>query len=134
MSALTGLMAVDPPEYPNLEWLVPALGIGGSIVVALIGAASLIWRRRQDRKDTLDDKLTDKAPDVTDGWAEVRQARAEASRYYRLFRVFEELYYSVASALRFLSRKWHERLPEEPLDPEVVKALELRPPEDLDKA
>lgn len=121
------------PSTPNLDWLGPTVTSVGAVIVATIGAVSILRRRRLDRQDKADDVALEKAPSETDGWAEVRAARAEASRYYRLYRVFEDLYYIAHSALRHLVRNVHDAHPDQTLGDDVVKALAARPPEDLDK-
>jgi hypothetical protein len=117
----------------DLTWLGVVVTAVGSLLVAVVGAISLVWRRRQDRKDQVEDKVTDAAiavqPKVIDGWEEVRKARAEATRYYNLYRVFEELYYTVASAFRKLAKSVRDRHPDEEFDKDVVEALALKPPE-----
>lgn len=118
----------------DLEWLGGAVTAIGGVLVAVIGGVALVWRRRQDRKDSVADTKAEKTPTQKDGWAEVREARAEATRYYKLYRVFEDLYYAVASALRALARKVHEAHPEEPLDKHVTDAIAMKPPDTHDKS
>lgn len=122
--------AGDPP---NLDWLGPIATAIGAVLVSAVGGISLVWRRRQDRKESIEDKVLDAQPSVTDGWKEVNIARTEATRYYRLYRLFEDMFYTVHAALRALARKVHEHHPDEPLHEDVVKALALRPPDDLTK-
>lgn len=122
--------AGDPP---NLDWLGPVVTAIGGVLVAAVGGISLVWRRRQDRRESVEDKELDRAPKEVDAYEEMRLARAEASRYYRLFRTFEDLFYSAHAALRFLARRVHDAHPEQELDKNVVEALALRPPEDLNK-
>lgn len=123
----------DMVSVPGLDWLGPVVTAGGGIVVAMVGGASLVWRRSQDRKDHTQDKHFDAEiatqPKITDGWEEVRRARAEATTYYNLYRAFEHLYYTVASALRKLVRKVRDHHPQEQFDKDVVDALALKPPE-----
>lgn len=126
------LAAVDP-QVVNLDWLGPAVTAIGGVLIAAIGGVSLVWRRRQDRKDQVEDRKADAViavqPKVTDGWEEVRKARAEATTYYNLYRAFENLYYIVADALRKLARSVRDAHPEEVFDKDVVDALALKPPE-----
>lgn len=126
------LAAVDP-QVVNLDWLGPTVTAIGGVLIAAVGGISLVWRRRQDRKDQVEDKKADAViaiqPKVTDGWEEVRKARAEATTYYNLYRAFENLYYIVADALRKLARSVRDAHPEEVFDKDVVDALALKPPE-----
>lgn len=141
MSLLSGILsaiaAVDPVPYipaapPDLEWLGPVAGALGTVVVATIGAISIVWRRKQDRRDVQDDRLAGDAPKVTDGWDEVRAARLEASNYYNLYRTFENLFYTVFSALRHLAQKTREAHPDEVFAPDVLDALKTVPPDTTD--
>jgi hypothetical protein len=124
-------MAADTP--PDLNWLGPVVTAIGGVLVAAVGGASLIWRRSQDRKDAKEDKAVDAEiavqPKVTDGWEEVRKARAEATTYYNLYRVFENLYYTVAAALRHLARRVRDSHPEQEFDKDVIEALAIEPPQ-----
>jgi len=126
------LAAVDP-QVVNLDWLGPTVTAIGGVLIAAVSGISLVWRRRQDRKDQVEDKKADAViaiqPNVTDGWEEVRKARAEATTYYNLYRAFENLYYIVADALRKLARSVRDSHPEEVFDKDVVDALALKPPE-----
>lgn len=126
------LAAVDP-QVVNLDWLGPTVTAIGGVLIAAVSGISLVWRRRQDRKDQVEDKKADAViaiqPKVTDGWEEVRKARAEATTYYNLYRAFENLYYIVADALRKLARSVRDSHPEEVFDKDVVDALALKPPE-----
>ena len=130
---------IDPitPPYvpvtpPNLEWLGPVAGTLGTIVVATIGAISIVWRRKQDRRDAQEDQLAGNQPKVTDGWEEVRTARLEASNYYNLYRTFENLFYTVFSALRHLAQKTRHDHPQEVFAPDVLDALAIVPPDTTD--
>lgn len=117
----------------NLDWIGPTVTAIGTVLVALVGGASLFWRRKQDAQIARQDKATDAViavqPTVTDGWEEVRQARMEASSYYNLYRAFENLFYSAFGALRFLARKVHDENPAEPFDQIVLDGLALIPPD-----
>lgn len=133
-SLLMFAISADPTPYvpafaPNLDWLGPVAGALGAIVVALIGGISIVWRRRQDKKDLAEDRISDSAPKITDGWEEVRAARQEASRYYSLYRTFENLYYTAFSALRHLARKNRDTRPDEAFDQDVIDALATDPPD-----
>jgi hypothetical protein len=116
----------------NLDWLGPVVTTAGVVIVGAITGVSAIIRRRQDRQESLEDKIIDKEPSEKDGWAEVREARAEATKYYKLYRAFEDMYYAVASALRHLARSVHDAHPEKALGKDVVDALAIKPP-DLDE-
>jgi hypothetical protein len=109
-----------------------ATGIA-SVIVAALGATGLIIRRRQDARDAKSAAKTSKEITEKDGYAEVRLARAEASRYYTLYREFQEVYFVTMTALRHLVRKLHESDPEFDLPQEIVDALELKAPDDDDK-
>lgn len=117
----------------GLEWLGPAVSVIGGVMVALIGGISLIWRRRQDRKEAIADKQADTEsairPKVTDGWEEVRAARLETSMYYNLYRTFENLFYTVFSALRHLARVTRDTNPETVFEKDITDALAVVPPE-----
>ena len=130
---LSAIAEVDPATPPDIGWLGPVATAGGGVIVAMIGGASIVWRRRQDRRDAVDDRHLDAEiavqPRVTDGWEEVRKARAEATTYYNLYRAFEHLYYTCASALRKLARRVRDHHPEEEFDADIVAALALKPPE-----
>jgi hypothetical protein len=126
---------VDPSDAAaqNLDWLGPVVTAVGFVFVAIISGASGMWKSGQDRKSSKEDKAADlageHAPKVIDGWEEVRRARAEASSYYNLYRIFEEMYYTSMTALRKLSRRVREAHPEEEFDQSVIDALEAEPPE-----
>lgn len=117
---------------PNFEWLGPTVTAIGAVIVAAIGGASVIWRRRQDARDKSEEQAAAKIHTEKDGWEEIREAHSEATRYYKLYRTFEDLFYSVHSALRHLARTHHEAHPERELPQNVIDALSLRPPEDTD--
>ncbi len=119
-------MDVDPS---NLEWLGPIVTAIGSVVVAAVAGAATVYRRRQDRQEHTEDAELSLQPKVTDGWEEVRQARQEATTYYNLYRVFENMYYTVAAALRHLARTIHAAHPDQKFDKDVVDALALKPPD-----
>lgn len=133
----TAALAFVAPMATNAEvdlsWLAPVATAAASVLVALIGGAALIRSKRAERRDALEDKALDKEPTETDAYAEVRLSRNEASHYYRLFRLFEDLFYTTHAALRHLARIVHDNHPAQVLDDDIVKALALRPPEDLDK-
>ena len=112
----------------NLDWLGPVVTTAGVVIVGAITGISAVVRRRQEREETLETKEIEKEPTLKDGWEEVREARAEATKYYNLYRVFEDLYYAAVSALRRLARKVHEAHPDEVLDTDVVDILAVKPP------
>lgn len=122
--------ASNPPD--GSEWVAPALLFAGGVIVALINGAALVWRRRQDKKAATEDKIVDKKATEKDSWEEVRTARAEATHYYNLYRIFEDLFYGARNGLRSLANVFHSRNPDEKLSTDVMKALELSPPNDLD--
>lgn len=128
------ILSADTP--PDLNWLSTIVTAAGGVIIAMVGGASLVWRRRQDRKDAIADKKTDAeiavTPKVTDGWEEVRLARAEASQYYNLYRLFENLFYTAFSALRHLARRVHEAHPDQKFDKDIVDALAIVPPDTTD--
>lgn len=130
-----GLVAAEPD---NLGWLGPVVTTAGAIVVAALGTVGLVWRRRQDRHAEVEDAAraaeAAKEPTETDGWAEVRAARAEATKYYNLYVFFRNLFYDVQSALRHLVRKIRDAHPDMELDKDVVDALALKPPAGADEA
>lgn len=105
----------------DLSWLGPTATAAGGVIVATIAGASLLFRRRTAAKE----KAT---PSPKDEWSETRAARIEASKYYSLYRTFEDLFYAVHSALRTLAKASHDAHPDQPLPDEVLKALALRPP------
>ena len=132
---LSNLPLTDPADSggPDLSWLGPAVLATGSVLVALIGILSLIIKSRQDRK-AAKSAAEDQAeiavqPKVTDGWEEVRAARLEATKYYNLYRAFEDLYYVVSSALRHLARNVRDAHPEQVFDKDIAEALAVVPPE-----
>ena len=133
---LLGLEAVAEVRPLNLDWLGPAITSIGAFIVAAIGGISLVWRRRQDRQEEQADRITDaelaSQPKVTDGWDEVRAARLEASNYYNLYRTFENLFYTVFSALRHVTRSVRDAHPEEELPKDVLDALAIVPPDATD--
>jgi hypothetical protein len=118
---------------PDLNWLGPSILATGSILVALIGIVSLILGKRQDRKNKAAEQQGEAAiavqPKITDGWEEVRTARAEATEYYKLYRTFENLFYVVFGALRHLARLFRTKNPDEPFDQDIVDALAVIPPD-----
>jgi len=141
------LMSVVPPDSPppvpettpsglDLNWLGPVVTSLGAIVVATIGGVSIAWRRKQDRNDALEDKQSDSAaasqPNITDGWEEVRQARMEATRYYNLYRGFEDAFYVVSTALRRLVRSTRTAHSEFVFEQDVLDALAVVPPDTAD--
>lgn len=105
----------------DLSWLGPTASAAGGVIVASIAGASMLWRRRTAAKE----KAT---PSPKDEWSETRSARAEASKYYSLYRTFEDLFYAVHSALRTMAKASHDAHPDQVIPDEVVKALALRPP------
>lgn len=117
----------------SLAWLGPIATAAGGVLVAMVGGVAMVWRRRQDRRDQLSDKSIDKLPTEKDVWQEVRSARAETSHYYALYRIFEDLFYTVGTGLRVLARTVHQAHPEQVFPQEVIDALAARPPDDLDK-
>ena len=125
------IMAVEDPKA-DLSWVGPTIGAIGSVIIAVVGGISLVWRRRQDREDAKEDKQTEAeiavAPKVTDGWQEVRDARAEASTYYNFYRAFENLYFNAIGALRHLVRSIRAAHPEQEFDKDVLDALAATPP------
>lgn len=135
MSRFDIILATVPmvADEPNLDWLGPILATTGSVIVALIGAASIIWRRRQDRQEELADKDAESQravqPKVTDGWEEVRKARAEATTYYNLYRFFESAFYTTRNALRAVVQWVRVDRPDHVFEKDVVDALALKPPD-----
>jgi hypothetical protein len=117
---------------PDLSWLGPTITAGGAVVVGLIALFSILWSNRQKHKDTMVEKATDQQPTITDGWDEVRKARAEATTYYNLYRTFEDLFYRVWGALRHLVRTTRDVHPDQKFDPDVVDALAIVPPDTTD--
>ena len=67
-------------------------------------------------------------PKITDGWEEVRKARLEATNYYNLYRTFENLFYTVFTALRHLARMVRSAHPDHEFDKDIVDALAVVPP------
>jgi len=128
---LLGPVAAETTD--SLSWLGPVATVVGGVLIAAIGGVATIWRRRQDRQDQVADKVVDKLPSEKDGWQEVRAARAETSHYYKLYRIFEDLFYTVGTGLRALARTVHTAHPEQVFPQEVIDALAARPPDDLDK-
>ena len=127
------MIEVDPSAGLNLEWLGPIVTAVGGVIVAIIGGIAMIWRRRQERQDEQEDRAEEATastqPKVVDGWSEVRAARAEATKYYNLYRTFEDMYFTVISALRGLVRSVREAHPEQKFSKEVVDALAVKGPE-----
>ena len=134
--SIINLEVIVPVQPLNLDWLGPTISAIGAFIVAVIGSISLIWRRRQDRQEALTDRVTDSElaaqPKVTDGWDEVRAARLEASNYYNLYRTFENLFYTVFSALRHVTRTVRDAHPDEELPKDVLDALAIVPPDATD--
>ena len=131
--ALVSMMAEFPASNaPDMAWLGPVVTVLGGVLVAAVGGVSLVWRRRQDHKDALEDKAVDAKiaiqPKITDGWEEVRAARLEASKYYNLYRTFENLFYTVFTALRHLARAVRTAHPDHQFDQDIVEALAVVPP------
>ena len=128
------VFAADPGAgLPNLDWLGPVVSGVSAVLVGIVGAASLVWRRRQDRRDASEDRSADAAiavqPTVSDGWDEVRQARKEATSYYNLYRAFENLYYIAFGALRHLARKTRDAHPDVEFEADIIEALATTPPD-----
>ena len=134
--SIVSLDVLVPVQPVNLDWLGPTITSIGAFIVALIGGISLAWRRRQDRQDSQSDRVTDaelaSQPKVTDGWDEVRAARLEASNYYNLYRTFENLFYTVFSALRHVTRSVRDAHPTEEFAKDVLDALAIVPPDATD--
>ena len=132
-TVLTDLATATDSTNPAFGWLGPLVSSIGAILVAGIGVASLLWRRRLDRKDLEQDRTIEAEiagqPKVTDGWEEVRAARLEASTYYNLYRTFENLFYTVFSALRHLARSTRDEHPDQQFDQDVIDALAIIPPD-----
>lgn len=117
---------------PDLSWLGPTITAGGAVVVGGIALVSVLWSNRQKHIEVMTEKSADLQPTITDGWDEVRKARAEATLYYNLYRTFEDLFYRVWGALRHLARDVRMSHPEQVLDPDVVDALAIVPPDTTD--
>lgn len=122
-----------PIPSDGLYWVGPVITAVAALLVGTLSAISLLWRRRQDRRDVIADDKAGRVPTEKDEWREVRDARAETSRYYRLYRTFEDLFYEAHSALRHLASDVHVDHPDQEFAPDVVKALGARPPDDLEK-
>ena len=120
----------------NLTWLGPAIAAAALILVAVIQAISAVWKRRVDKRDKTADNLANAdiaiQPRITDGWEEVRAARAEATKYYNLYRAFENLYYIVIGALRHLVRSAKDAHPETVFEKDITDALAAVPPDTAD--
>lgn len=136
MFDLYPLLTPAPVNAPDLSWLGPAIAAGGGAIVGIIGLVSVLLGRRQDRKNqhaaSQDAAEIAVTPKITDGWEEVRQARQEASQYYLLYRTFENLFYTVFSALRHLVRSIRDAHPEQQFDQDVTDALAIVPPDTTD--
>ena len=127
------ILALAAATETQPDYLGPILATIGVVIVALIQGVSVVWRRRQDRRDAKEDKTEDAVlavqPKVIDGWEEVRKARAEATTYYNLYRTFENLFYLVQGALRHLVRSVRDAHPDQEFAPDVVEALAAQPPD-----
>jgi len=115
---------------PDLSWLGPTVTGIAAILVAIVGAVGLVWRRRQDRKAEVENQQVARQASESDEWSEVRLARAEATKYYNLYTFFRNLFYDVQAALRHLVRKLRDAHPDMDLDKDVVEALALKPEAD----
>lgn len=136
MFSLTHLLTNPTPvpnpineNPPDLSWLGPTIAAGGGVIVGLIALISVLWSNRQKHKEAMVEKTADSQPTITDGWEEVRRARDEASEYYKLYRIFENLFYTVMSALRHLARVFRASQPDAVLDKDIVDALAIVPPD-----
>lgn len=131
------LLTPTPTPVPtDLSWLGPVIAVAGASVVAVISLVSLLLGKRADRRNAkaaaVDQAEIAVTPKITDGWEEVRQARMEASQYYNLYRTFENLFYTVFSALRHLVRSIRDAHPEQQFDQDVTDALAIVPPDTTD--
>lgn len=124
------MLSLTETAPQDLSYLGPLVAAIGAVLVALVSGLAVVWRQHQDRKDVVVDRDLEKLPTEVDGWTEVRAARAEATRYYNLYRVFEDLYYTVSSALRHLARLVHDNHPDEQFSKDVTDALAVKPPND----
>jgi len=127
---------ITQESQPSLDWLGPAVTGAAGVLIALIGTISLFWRRRQDRDQSQSDRTVDAEnaaqPRVVDEWQEVRNARAEATTYYNLYRVYENLYHVAIAALRNLTRRVrtdHREGEDFEFGDDVAVALAMEPPE-----
>jgi hypothetical protein len=129
---------IPADSAPNLQYLgilVPAVG---AFLIALTGLVSNVWRRRQDRKDALEDKNADAniaaQPKITDGWEEVRKARLEATLYYNLYRAFENIFYTVFGAFKHLVRDTRNAHPDHEFSKDILDALKVDIPDTSEPA
>lgn len=127
------LYLADTSTPPDMSWLGPTVATIGSLIIAIVGFISIIIGKRQDRKNSKADSMEAAgiaiAPKVTDGWDEVRAARAEATKYYNLYRAFENVYYIASTALRHLARSVRETHPEMTFDQDIADALATDAPD-----
>jgi len=104
-----------------MDWVTPTISGVATVVVALIGLFSFVYRRRRETEES-------KAPTMVDAYREIDEARQETSYYYRLMRLYEDLFYQVRGALRSLAKRVMDAHPDYDLGHEVIRALEARPP------
>lgn len=136
---LSAILATPGPISPitnapeHLTWLGPTIAAGALILVAFIQAVSAVWKRRVDRRDKTADTLASAdvaiQPKITDGWEEVRAARQEATKYYNLYRAFENIFFIAIAALRHLVRSTRDAHPNTVFDKDITDALTIVPPD-----
>jgi hypothetical protein len=98
------------------EWIAPT--IAGIIALATALTAGLISIR-----NTRTGAVENRAPSANQAWNETDRARAR-------MHAFEDRFWTVLAALKHLVRSLKQEHPNFVLTEDVVKALEIEPPED----
>lgn len=98
------------------EWIAPSVaGILALITAAVVGFISI--------RNTRTGAVEQRAPSATQAWGETDRARER-------MHAFEDLFYTVRSALKHLARNVKQDHPEYVLTQDVIEAMALEPPDD----
>lgn len=97
------------------EWIAPAITGGLALTT---GVAAAIIAGRNARRGAREQR----APDVTEAWAEADRAR-------RLMHAWQDLYYLLRGAFKSFARRMLEKDPENELSDSERAALETPTPE-----
>lgn len=100
------------------EWIAPT--ITGSLLLATGVIAGLITYRN-NRTGAVENR----APSATEAWNETDRARAR-------MHAFEDRFWAVLSALKHLVRSVKQQHPDHVFTEDVIEALKIEPPEEVD--
>lgn len=128
MSVFDLIRIAAEAEPPQIDWLTPVVTIAGPVLVAIVAGVSTVYRRRQDRDDTVADREAAKGLSEKDELSEIDRARAQVIRYYDLYMAVRIAFDFVQSALRHLVRIVRDNHPDHEFDQEVIDALAMKPP------